>query len=86
MADPIFSNYRIHYSFGQHDLNLDVPSYEFERVVDELSKEFEIYKEFESWDSYDFEGCECLETSYFITDYCGNPFKIGDVFERKLKS
>lgn len=85
MENAFLLVYRIHYNYGMHDLNLDVPSYEFERVIDSLSSEFQIFTEDDIWDSTDFPGFECKQTYYFITDYCGNKYKVADSFERKLK-
>lgn len=85
MEDVYQLVYRIHYNYGLHDLNLEVPSYEFERVIDSLSSEFEISIDEDIWDSTDFPGYECIQAYYFINDYCGNKYKVGDTFERKLK-
>lgn len=85
MEDYIYKCYSVHYSYGTHHLNLDVPSYEFQRVIDSLSEEFEIYKESESWESHDFKNCICIETYYFIDNYYGDKVQIGEIFERKLK-
>lgn len=85
MENHEYTNYSIHYSYGTHHLNLDVPSYEFKRVIDSLSEEFEIFKETETWDSHDFENYICIETYYFIDNYYGDKVKIGETFERKIK-
>lgn len=85
MVDKIYSNYTVHYNYGMHDLNLDVYHYEFDRVLEHLSQEFKIFTEIETWDSNDYPDCVCVQTYYFINDYCGNKYKVADSFERKLK-
>lgn len=79
------SMYTIFYSYGTHHLEVEVPSYDFERVIDSLNDEFEISKTYSHWDSTNFSGYECFRTEYFITNYYGHKEKVGEFFERKLK-
>lgn len=73
---------RLYYFFGMHQKLIDVPSYEFDSVIDELSTEFEIITDDDVWNSYEHPGYICKETYYFLIDYLGNRVKIGDTFER----
>lgn len=80
-----FKMYTVQYSYGMHHLEIEVASYDFFRVIDHLSSEFEISKVFSRWDSDKSSDYECLRTEYYITNYYGNKEKVGEIFERKLK-
>lgn len=84
-SSKVITMYTLKYSYGLHHLEVEVPSFDFERVIDDLSKEFEISKSYCRWDSDHFNGYECLLTEFYITNYYGHKEKVGEKFERIVK-
>ena len=62
---------RLYYFFGEHRKLIDVPSYEFDSVIDDLSTEFEIITDDDVWNSTEHPGFICKLTDYFLIDYLG---------------